>query len=206
MTAFGGEEVIPMPAISMQAIENLGEALLDELCPEALEAPTPIPLDRWIDYDLPKRSIFISPAQDNDLPGAEGLTDPESEDGVSIEITIRRSDWESLFAGGRRAHRPRATVAHEIAHAIMHVPTIRRRTKLKHGSFLLQRVARGKLVAYCDPEWQAWALAGCILAPRVGIIHLQAELGRDALPRDLGRAFQISEGFAEAHMRRLRMI
>jgi hypothetical protein len=193
--------VIPMPPVSMSTIEGLADAVLEELCPQALLSPMPIPLLSLVDYRLPEMGIHVAPVEDGDLPGAAAITDPESTDGINI--MVRSSVWLDFIRGGRRAHFARATIAHEIGHAVLHVRTIRRRLATKETSkHMLARVDPRTIPPYREPEWQAWALAGSFMAPRASLVQLGPRPSVDLV----ASTYQISESFAFNHMRRLRLI
>ena len=91
--------------------------------------------------------------------------------------------------------------AHELAHAILHVPRIRRIRALRLERILLSRMRRAELKPYLDPEWQAFALGGCILAPREAISLLPGT----ALA-ELARVFGTSESLMWMHLKRLRLL
>jgi Zn-dependent peptidase ImmA (M78 family) len=64
--------------------------------------------------------------------------------------------------------------------------------------FALARVERDALPAFCDPEWQAWALAGAILVPRKSVAMLS---GRS--PQIVAETYRVSEKLAAVRLRRL---
>jgi hypothetical protein len=192
------EEVIRMPPISMAEIEQIANEILGSLCPRALQKPTRIDLLHWVDYELPANGIHVTPVDEEELPDSEAET--LSDGTTEIEIIIRRSYWEMLLAGGRRAHRPRATIGHELGHGVLHVPVIRRRRDSPQRRHLLQRVLDERIKVYENPEWQAWALGGCVLAPRTGIKTLPG-----AGVTELAEFFGVSSDFMRAHLRRLKI-
>jgi Zn-dependent peptidase ImmA (M78 family) len=87
-----------------------------------------------------------------------------------------------------------------VSHAVLHVPVVRRRLASPHRDLLLARVRRGSIPAYRDPEWQAWALAGCILMPRRTVKMLP-----DRSLSSLAHIYGVSEEFAQSHLRRLKV-
>jgi hypothetical protein len=166
------------------------------MCPEALQEPTELDLAKWVDHDLATRGIHVAPVEAHTLGDAEALTIPDREPG--IEILVDESRWDELFERGRRAHRARATITHEVGHAVLHVPTIRRRKSTAFGEHFLTRTSRDSMKAYEDPEWQAWTFAGYLLAPRRIVAMLD-----DKSPANLSRTFGMSEDLARGHLRRL---
>lgn len=193
------EFVIPMAPMSVAAIEEVANAFLKEFCPEALLTPTPLPLARWLDVDLQKRGIHVIPVKTEELPDAHAETDPTTE---QIEIRMRAEEYDAIFTHGPKTNFARATVCHELGHAILHVRQIRRRQRLSHGldKLTLKRVDRASLKPFVDPEWQAWTFAGAILAPRSVVTKLP---WKDAY--SVAAIFKISPQLAANHLRRLKI-
>lgn len=193
------ETVFNMPAMSMAQIEELGQALLETLSPDTLKKPLPLDLVNLTERTLPKFDIYVYPASAEELGEREAATDPEGES--EVIVLVEESFWNDLYAGGKRANRPRATVAHEISHAIIHVPVIRKRLQSPNKHLLLARTQRRSLRPYHDPEWQAWALAGCLLMPRRTI-----EMLSDQSLFNLAEVYGVSPAFARTHAKRLGLI
>ncbi len=201
---FGGldEEVFPMPAAKFGSLELTAEAFLEELAPASLLHPSP--LDAWglINRTLPKVGIHVHSASVAQLGNCEAVTMPEGE--KETQILLREDVYEALEQGGRIAHRALCTFAHELGHAILHVKIIRLRKKFASMQGMervaLRRVARSKLKAYEDPEWQAYAIGGCICAPRKMIRMLT-----DRSAQNVSIVFGISESMAQMHMKRLKL-
>jgi Zn-dependent peptidase ImmA (M78 family) len=116
---------------------------------------------------------------------------------------VREDLWHALAEGGRRANRARSTIIHELAHVILHVQVLREAKKVQTREALLNRRApRGELKPFRDPEWQAHALCGCILAPLRHIEMLKARgLGVDAMADEL----KVSSSFLKSRLRRLKI-
>jgi hypothetical protein len=193
---YGQEEVIRVPPLSTSDIERVAEALLAELCPEALESPTKLDLLDWVDHQLGRLGIFVAPVAASDLVDAAAVTIPDRSTG--IEILMAEELWDALLAGGVRSYFARSTLAHELGHAVLHVSTIRRRKASPLGQHLLHRVVRRELKPYEDPEWQAWTFAGFLMAPRRTVAML-----RDKTSSGLSAAFGMNTPMADVHLRRL---
>lgn len=202
MSNFSTEEVFAMPGVSMAAIEQIGDQLLGVLYPEALEAPMQVDVLHVVENVLPKHGIHVTPVDPAELKDCEAATDPVGEPGDEIEILVAEPVWEGLLAGGRSANRARVTIMHEVGHAVLHVPVVRRRTASPFRDLLLKRVQRGAIKPYRDPEWQAFALAGCVLAPRRTLEPLVL-LGHPVSA--LADTFGVSEKMLNSHLRRLRL-
>ncbi|MGH7617672.1 MAG: hypothetical protein ACREPM_10620, partial [Gemmatimonadaceae bacterium] len=89
---------------------------------------------------LPEYGIHTYAVDDETLPEEEALTDPFGPVGETV-IRVRDSVYADLLQGGGISYRPRVTVTHEVGHAVMHVPVIRRRIRHAAPSRLLQRLA-----------------------------------------------------------------
>ncbi|NRD45959.1 ImmA/IrrE family metallo-endopeptidase [Corallococcus exiguus] len=193
-----GEDTISMPPLRMATIEGVAEAVLAEIFPEALKKPMPVDVLHLIDNVLPAYGIHVSPAGAVEMCGNLGLTDPAGS--TSIEILIQEDSWDRLQIGGRSANQARATVGHELGHAVLHVPVIRKRRSSPLSRHLLARVARREVPAYMDAEWQAWAFGGCILAPRRTILMVP-----NPTVSKLADIYEVSISMMEQHLRRLKL-
>lgn len=193
------ENVPRMPPLAMSVIEHIGEQTLAELCPAALEKPIALDVLELAERVLPRYGINVTPASAVELGDRVGATLSQGQ--REIEILIDSNLWEELKVGGRIANRARATVLHEVGHAILHVPVIRRRMKSPVGQALNRRIDRNELLPYEDPEWQAWALAGCIAAPRK-TIEMSAARTLDGVARVYG----LSPSMVSSHLRRLKLL
>jgi hypothetical protein len=203
MSDFLSEEVFSVPTLSKVAIGRLAEAFLAELSPATLNCPSELDLLKLVEYDLPERGIHVTPAERNELGNRLGATDAavDPEDPSAIQILLLRELWDDLLVGGRRARRARATVAHELGHAILHVPLIRRWSASPARDLLLSRVERRAIKPCDDPEWQAWMMAGCLLAPHKTLNMIIGTSMEDAC--DL---YNVSPAMMKAHLRRLGML
>lgn len=200
MSSFLGEMVFSMPPVSMAALEVLAEQVLLAVAPEMLARPMSLDVLELVDHTLPKvLGIHVTPVHEDEISGMYGATDPKQHGGTEIDVLIRKEVWTRLLEGGKRANHARATVIHEVSHAVLHVPIIRRRMRSPNKELLLARYERQDLPAYREPEWQAWALAGSILMPRKALMMLR--------PRsftDMAEVFGVSEQFTKQHARRLK--
>ena len=198
MSDLRGETVIEMPPLALEYLESLGEMVVGMLQPAALTAPQPIRVRDWIDRLLPPFGIHVMPASYEELGDRVAATYPAGD----WESEILLSPWifENL-ADEERPHFARSTAIHELAHAILHVPILRTRSRGPRDTSACRRVERGQLPQANDPEWQAWALAGAILMPR-GCIAMMP----DRSPRAVADAFFVSEKFAAIRLERLASI
>jgi hypothetical protein len=192
--------VLRMAPISMRAIERIGVSILETLCPEALERPTRLDVQRLVEHELPRYEIHVYPVAQSELPNEEAVTYPQEATG-EVVVAIREEIFNELLAGGRRAHRARATLMHELGHAVLHARILRERLDHPAAIQLLARVPSERIKPYCNSEWQAWALAGCVLMPRRTL-----EMLRSLSPVYVGQIYGVSEAFALAHLKRLKLV
>ncbi len=198
MSSFLDEEVPPVRPLGVAAIEELGRCFLDQLAPEALAKPGPLNVLDLVDTRLPQFGVHVCPATREEIGNRDGATDPKGAE--EINILVSESVWDALESPAPKSHYTRTTVCHEIGHAILHVPVLRRRLLLNDA---LARIQRIRLRAYEDPEWQAWAFAGAILMPSATLRMLQMQSNR-LTPELVGQTFEVSTSMAHSHLRRLK--
>lgn len=192
------EDAFWVPPLSTAVIEELAESFLAEVAPEVLQTPTSLNVVGLVEDILPQYLIHVVPASSVELGPRHAVCDPGGTD--EINILIEEGLWEALFDGGYKANFARSTVTHEVAHAILHVPHIRRVRDLPGQKHLLNRVSRGELKPFNDSEWQAHALGACMLVPRR---TLQTLKGTSLSA--LASRYEVSTSLLGSHMRRLKM-
>jgi hypothetical protein len=198
MSSFLEEEVPPVNPLGVAAIEELGRCFLEQLAPEMFERPQPLNILELVDTRLPSFGIHVAPASREELGDRAGATDPRG-DG-EITILVSEEIWKALESTAPKSHYARSTISHEIGHAVLHVPVLRRRLLVQN---VLARTQRSNLRAYEDPEWQAWMFAGAILMPRAAFRMLQDnETG--LLVETVSSTFEVSTGMVVSHLRRLK--
>lgn len=196
-----GEEVLEVPPLRMATAERLGEAVLEEFEPTALQRPMSLDLGEWVERLLPARGINIYPADDATMPDMEGFTDPDDCTENRSTIVLRESLWDALLYQGSAANRAKATVLHELGHVILHIPfLLRSRQAVLLGASVLRRAAWGQVPAFRNAEWQAWAFAGSVAMPRRTILMLDS-----INPGEVARVYGVSDAFAASHLKRLKL-
>jgi IrrE N-terminal-like domain len=196
MSDIAGNRIVAMPAVSMACLEALGESVLGHFQPAALAAPEPVSVVEWIDRLLPPYGVHVMPADAAELGDCVAVTYPVGD--FETEILLQEWVWNDL--ADPQWNFARATAMHELAHAILHVPIIRQLALDPGSAPKVESPGRDAVPAFCDPEWQAWALAGAILMPRRTVMSLP-----DHSPRSVAAAYRVSESFAAAHLRRLKI-
>lgn len=196
MSMRSDDSAIWMPMRTMAQMELLGQHLGASLGLDFSTGPSRIDWPDVVDRVLPRIGIHVYPVHPAEIDGDEGATDPKG--GPEINVLLAEHVYAALRDPSPRGNRARATVAHEISHAVLHVPVIRRQLHNTSGELLLRRVRQDRLPKEHDPEWQAWALAGCLVAPRDAIVGYESR-GVERLARDFG----VSPAFLNAHLGRL---
>lgn len=194
----GSEGILSMPPLSRRVIHALAEEFLGACAPNCLRHPFALDVAELVDTVLPRNNIHVSPGSATEMGDAEGLTDPEG--GPEIEILVAADQYNRLAIAGPAANRARATVCHELGHALLHVPVIRARQRLPHSKLLLKRKSPEQVKIYRQPEWQAWTFAEAVLMPTRTIRMLPL-----VTARILASTYGVSEAFAQARLRSLRM-
>jgi hypothetical protein len=189
-----------MPPLSIRAISSFAEAVLQQVAPECLREPTAFPVLEVFESVLPRFNVHTYAVSDDDLPDAEAVTDHEGSPGDEITIRIRERQFDDLVAGRRLAFRPRATLSHELGHALLHVDVIRRR--MQHpaqAQQLLRRTCQREMPTFEQSEWQAWTLGGCVLMPA----RTLSVLGAVSVAH-VASVYQLSAAMARSHLRKMR--
>jgi hypothetical protein len=196
--SFGDEMVPAMPGMSTADIERIADEFCAVLDIHQSNGAAAIDWPHLIDVTLPTLGIHVSPVDPAEIDGDEGATDPGGTG--PINVLLRQDIYDGLWIKGPQGNRARATAPHELSHCALHVARIRRFRDHVSSGVLLRRVRRATLAAFVDPEWQAWTMAGCLVAPRrllTPMLHMSAPT--------IARQFGISVGFLEQHLRRLKL-
>lgn len=198
MSSFLEEEVPPVRPLSIAAIEEVGRCFLAQVAPDTLRRPKTLDVAHLSDELLPQYGIHTIPASIEELGHRAGATDPKGNG--DINILVSEEVWDDLLEPAPLCYFARSTICHEVGHAVLHVPTLRRQMLIATG---LNRVKRGRLKAYEDPEWQAWIFAGSILMPSSTLKMLANDAGVISAS-EVSEVYEVSEAMARSHLRRLK--
>jgi Zn-dependent peptidase ImmA (M78 family) len=164
--------------------------------PTVLSNPSPFDVEGFFENDL--ESITGVQFDYRDLRyDILGFTD--SDERVSVVSSSLAQDQSSINLF-------RATVAHEAAHAILHVRQFRQRREPirfvdsdSDGGLRFYR--EDQIPLYENPEWQAWRFAKALLMP---VPSLTMALQLQFTVEDLSRAFGVSMKFARSRLKDLK--
>lgn len=131
------------------SVEPMSRKSIRELAKEfrnlfGLEKTLSFPIVQFIEWVLPTMGLDYEYVSVSEMGDAYGVT--YTRKGI---MQIREDVYERAINGNPR---DRFTLCHELGHFLMHSP--------ERVSF-----ARGDVPAYMDPEWQANAFAGELMAP-----------------------------------------
>lgn len=185
---------IKFPGMSRESIEKRAELLLHQFQPKVLAGAEPFLVERFVDLHL-EDLTGVEPDYRHLPTGIYGLTDQNE---MVIDLSLVEDPDSLPFLN--------STMSHELGHALMHVPVLRKfgrqqvfEQKGKNGGEV-NLYRRKDLKPYEDPEWQAWRFASAVLMPREAI----SEMIRRGYSRyDLAQHFQVNEVYVQTRLRQL---
>jgi len=176
------------------------QRLIARIQPEALKKPSSFDIESFFDLDF-KRLTGIDPDYRYLPPGIHGFTDSDKKECV-ISASLMESDNKNNI------YFVRSTMAHEVSHAIIHIPEFRQKKALlrsihddDHASLKMYR--QSDIPIYQNPEWQAWRHAGALLMPAIPFKKLITE---GASVREMANVFGVNPAFIQTRARALKII
>lgn len=138
-------EASPLSRLNIRELTNLIRKVT------GLENEMYFPIKEFLEFVMPKmdKDFVLEIVPQSEMGSNHGLAFPEDK-----LIKLREDVYDGAVAGKPR---DRLTMAHEVGHYFLH-------TK-ERISFARNRGGAEQLPAYKDPEWQANAFAGELLAP-----------------------------------------
>lgn len=180
-------EVVPL---SRRRIEHLALQLVQSRSPNTLSAHDPFPVHQVCEFHL-EALCGVSFAVDRLPSGTEGRFE-------GGELIINEDVYDALLRNDPRA---RFTLAHELAHCMLHKEQLDVLNSRKRGIVQLHR--RGMLAPYRDPEWQADTYAGAVLMPAQVVKEIYdsiPDILRPAAPRYVADKLSVSLRAAEVRI------
>lgn len=189
-----------VPRRPIKAIEDLAGSF-GRLVAPGRKAGESLDVVELVDHALQREEIDVYPAREIDLSNEWGGTSFEGGVGARKIVLLREVLFDALLdPSSKHFNIARATVAHELGHAVLHVEYLRRRSH-QGMAHLLQRQSSSGMMTIERSEWQAWCFGTCLLAPRAGI----ESLGPSATIGDLARHFGVSRDLMNIHLDRLKI-
>lgn len=188
-----------VPILSKQNIEDIGENLVEDFCPEALTNPQPIDIENFtegyrgmtMDYQyLSHNGIYLGMTVFNNTDKVI-VYSPETRRAEYISAKARTVIIDSRLLYENQNHRYRFTVAHEAAHDILHytvydfnsdqitiddiAPNPMIRCRVDNNKY------RDKEISIWDDscwmEWQANKLGSVLLMPKSAVLRVLQRYG-----------------------------
>jgi Zn-dependent peptidase ImmA (M78 family) len=182
--------------MSCNSIEYRADELLKIVQPNATYSPSQIDVEYIFDNYL-QTIGFKTGYIDLSHKNAEGYTNA-----VEKEIFVDKKLLNDASIHKHMERRLRSTVAHEIGHALLHVPLMPTYISIqqKGGEFMRDRE---DLKPYEDPEWQAWHFANCLIMPAAMVRTVAYESMKYEVISNVARVFNVNEAFARTRLRKL---
>ncbi|MXZ08282.1 MAG: ImmA/IrrE family metallo-endopeptidase [Gemmatimonadetes bacterium] len=191
-------KLVPARARSGQEIDKIAQRVLGYCQPAAIKKPQVVDVEAIFEFLLPKLGIE-SDYQPLENRGIQGYTDSENK--VCV-VSAELADDPTA------ASYYRSTMAHEIGHAILHIPEFRRRRQKiiseqakKDG--ILHRLPDTEIPIYRNPEWQAHRFAGGLLMPEAAVKKAIAMYRSHEI---LSIVFEVTPAFVRARLKGLKML
>lgn len=175
-----------VPILSKAAINDIGEKLVGDFCPQAMLTPTEIDVDRLIsrylgltqDYQyLSHCGVFLGMTVFNDTDKVM-VFNPDLWRAEYIPVKAGTVIIDNILLEDNQEHRYRFTCGHEAAHSILHTEYFQRLAEKSHSSGDYAQMVQcrrstmmpgrntGRRTDSEWLEWQANQLASSILMPR----------------------------------------
>lgn len=186
------------PGMSGAQIEQIAVRILRQKQPEVLEGVGAFDVERMVDLDL-ETDTGIDPDYTYELPeGVYGLTNTY-EDKMYINAALSDNPYNERFL--------RSTLAHEVGHCVIHVPTVRRQRAVRifrqtKDDMKINLYRKDNIPIYMNPEWQAWHFAGALLMPRSAV---EVFFREGASVHDMGDHFRVNGAFVRYRLRALKL-
>lgn len=180
-------------------IDSIASRIIEAVNPQALSIPQAFDIESFFEFSMEEFSGVQ--ADYRALPqGIHGYTDTDT-NVSTISSSLMDDPFQENFM--------RSTMAHEIGHAIMHVPEFKLKKALwrsvhdkEHKEPVLRLYRQEEVPLYMNPEWQAWRFAGAILMPEQAfrsVIHSGANR------KDAADLFCVNPAFVGSRARALKM-
>ncbi len=187
-----------VPILSKDAINDIGERLVEDFCPQAMTTPTEIDVDRFItrylgleqDFQyLSHCGVFLGMTVFNDTDRVP-VFNPDRWEAKYIPVKAGTVIIDNILLEENQEHRYRFTCGHEAAHSILHAEYFKAQAKKAQlsGNGVQMVQCRRSTAQYgkgCRAktdsdwlEWQANQLASAILMPKSMVIAKVREAKR----------------------------
>lgn len=191
--------LIPARARSGLEIDRFAQRVLQKFQPTAIVDPQVVNVETIFELGLPP--LKIEPDyQHLSRRGIQGFTDSKN---MVCVVSAELADDLNASAYFR------STVAHELGHAMLHVPEFRRRSQTivseqATNEAILHRLPDTLIPVYRNPEWQAHRFAGGLLMPEPAV--RKAILANRCDFSVLSKVFEVTPAFVRSRLKGLKML
>lgn len=198
-----------VPILSKNDIDDLGERLVEDFCPQALKSPAAIDIDRFItrylrmeqDYKyLTHCGVFLGMTVFNDTDRVV-VYNPARNCAEYISVHAGTVIIDNSLLEEKQEHRYRFTAGHEAAHGLLHSGFFQNNPNqpMKRGSDYVPMVqcrveaakgSRKPVTQWSDKDWMEWQanrLASAILMPKSAVLRVAHEAEDNSMLVDAGR-------------------
>ena len=191
--------LVPAKGRSGREIDKIAECLLHDCQPAALMEPQVVDVESIFEFELPEMGI-VPDYQPLERRGIQGFTDSKNKICVVSAELAEDPTAIPYF---------RSTVAHEIGHAILHIPEYRRRrqtivSEQAAEEAILHRLPDTLIPVYRNPEWQAHRFSGGLLMPEPAV--RKAILANRCDFTVLSKVFEVTPAFVRSRLKGLKML
>ena len=186
-----------VPILSKDAINDIGEKVAEDFCPNALETPTEIDADRFLtrylgliqDFQyLSHCGVYLGMTVFNDTDRVPVLN-YERWEAEFIPVKAGTVIIDNILLEENQEHRYRFTCLHEGAHKLLHTEYFTAQAERFHSTGAAQMVQCRRSTAQYGKgfrleteadwlEWQANQLASAILMPKSMVIAVARDAKR----------------------------
>lgn len=183
---------------SGKEIDTIALQIIDKFQPEVIKNNQNFRIEEFFDLDLErytgvKTDYAVLPA------GVQGYSDSDIPEAV-IAVDLMEDPSSEYYCN--------STIAHEIGHAILHVPEFRKKKAIirsitNEENVNLRLYRERDIPIYMNPEWQAWRFAGALLMPEP-VIRWAIKQGFDK--QKMSDLFRVNVKFVNSRMRALKLL
>lgn len=204
-----------VPILSKNDIDTIGENFVRDFQPEALDNPSPIDIDSFVelylgmtpDYQyLSHNGIYLGMTVFNDTNSVP-VYDPSTNQAEYISAKARTVIIDNRLLADNQRHRYRFTLGHEAGHDILHSAFFTynpdQLTLFDLPPMIQCRVDAGKasnknLTQWNDHDWMEWQanrLSSAILMPKCAVMKIVSKFKGD--PKSLSGACKLTQRISE---------
>ncbi|MHB1326534.1 MAG: ImmA/IrrE family metallo-endopeptidase [Thermoleophilia bacterium] len=189
-------KIVAVDPKSGAVIDSIASGIIKAVNPQALNKPQAFDIESFFEFSMEEFSGVQADYRELP-PGIHGYTDTDTNVSI-ISSSLMDDPFQENFM--------RSTMAHEIGHAIIHVPEFKLKKALWRSihdkEHVLRLYRQEEVPIYRNPEWQAWRFAGAILMPEQAF---RSVIQSGASRKDAADIFCVNPAFVCSRARALKM-